>query len=100
MGLRELKDGLRGKVALVTGASSGVGWATAVAFAAEGVAVVANARREERLEELALRIRDMGGQIAIIAGDASDLALARRAVELCYLRFGRLHFPHQQRRDR
>lgn len=92
MSLRELQNGLRGKVALVTGASSGVGWATAIAFATEGVAVVANARREERLKQLALQISDMGGQIEILAGDASDPAVAQAAVDLCYRRFGRLDF--------
>jgi len=92
MSLRALQAGLKGKVALVTGASSGLGWATALAFAAEGVIVVGTARREARLRDLAAAIGSRGVQRAMVAGDASDPATAKEAVELCYSHFGRLDF--------
>jgi NADP-dependent 3-hydroxy acid dehydrogenase YdfG len=52
---------LQGKVALITGASSGIGEATALALAAEGAQVAVAARRVDRLQSLASRIADEGG---------------------------------------
>jgi NADP-dependent 3-hydroxy acid dehydrogenase YdfG len=54
---------LSGKVALVTGASSGIGEATAVALAAAGAAVAVGARRKDRLDALAGRLRDDGATV-------------------------------------
>lgn len=59
------------KVALVTGASSGIGEATALALASEGVLVVIAARRQERLELLAERISKLGGQVAFAVVDVA-----------------------------
>jgi NADP-dependent 3-hydroxy acid dehydrogenase YdfG len=53
---------LEGKVAVITGASSGIGEATAEALAAEGAAVVVAARREDRLADLVGRIEKGGGR--------------------------------------
>jgi NAD(P)-dependent dehydrogenase (short-subunit alcohol dehydrogenase family) len=53
---------LSGKTAIVTGASSGIGYATAVTLARAGAAVVINARRRERLDELAAEIAGQGGK--------------------------------------
>jgi NADP-dependent 3-hydroxy acid dehydrogenase YdfG len=72
---------LTGKVAIVTGASAGIGRASALALAAEGANVVITARREERLQELASEIRAMNTQAYIVAGDANDEATAKRTVE-------------------
>ena len=60
------------KVAVITGASSGIGEATAEALAAEGAAVVVAARREERLEDLVGRINGNGGKALGVACDVTD----------------------------
>ncbi len=56
-------------VALVTGASSGIGEATALALAAEGAAVALAARRTERLEHLAARVQQAGGRVVVLQAD-------------------------------
>jgi len=63
---------LDGKVAVITGASSGIGEATAEAMAEEGAAVVIAARREERLEDLVKRINGEGGRALAVAADLTD----------------------------
>ncbi|MCL2458638.1 MAG: SDR family oxidoreductase [Desulfobulbus sp.] len=60
---------LCGKTAIVTGASSGIGRATALALAGEGAAVVLNARRRERLTEVAAEIAALGGKALVAPGD-------------------------------
>ena len=81
---------LAGKTVLITGASSGIGWATALAFAAKGANLVLTARREERLRELCEKIKQTGGKAVFIAGDASDEATAEDCVALAVSEFGRL----------
>jgi NADP-dependent 3-hydroxy acid dehydrogenase YdfG len=63
---------LEGKVAAITGASSGIGEATALALAAEGAAVALAARREDRVADLASRIEEGGGSALAIATDVTD----------------------------
>ncbi|MQY34645.1 putative oxidoreductase [Streptomyces sp. RB17] len=81
---------LAGCAALVTGASSGIGAATAVSLARQGAAVAVVARRTERLEELAAAIRDRGGSCSVLTADLGDAAQARRAIEDAVDCFARL----------
>jgi NADP-dependent 3-hydroxy acid dehydrogenase YdfG len=81
---------LSGKVAAVTGASSGIGEATALLLAREGCAVALGARRTERLEALAGRIDGEGGKVLAVETDVTDEASARAFVEGTHERFGRL----------
>ncbi|MEH2391967.1 MAG: SDR family NAD(P)-dependent oxidoreductase [Nostoc sp.] len=79
---------LNGKVAVITGASSGIGEATAIALAAEGAKIVLAARRVEKLEALAKQITDGSGQALPIAADVTDDAQIRELVEKTQSHFG------------
>ena len=81
---------LEGKVAAITGASSGIGEATALVLAREGAAVALGARREDRLTDLAERIEAGGGRALPIAVDVGDEASARGFVERASSELGRL----------
>jgi NADP-dependent 3-hydroxy acid dehydrogenase YdfG len=71
---------LDGRKALITGASSGIGEATALAMAREGAAVALGARRKERLDELVARIEAAGGDATAIEADIADEEQARALV--------------------
>ena len=79
-----------GKVALVTGASSGLGEATALEFASQGAGVVLAARRAERCQALAARIVDAGGQAHAVPADVARAADVAAMVRATLDRFGRL----------
>ncbi len=81
---------LNEKVALVTGASSGIGRATAKLFAAEGARVVVGARRESELQSLVQEIEAAGGTAVALAGDVRSEAYAAALVDLAVSRYGRL----------
>jgi NADP-dependent 3-hydroxy acid dehydrogenase YdfG len=81
---------LNGTVALVTGASSGIGEATAVALAAHGARVALAARRRDRLDALAERIRADGGDAFVLEADVTDEQRARAVVADTVAHFGRL----------
>jgi NAD(P)-dependent dehydrogenase (short-subunit alcohol dehydrogenase family) len=81
---------LAGKVAIVTGASSGIGRATAKLFAEHGAKVVVAARRQAELEALAAEIEAEGDSAALLAGDVTDEAYQKALVELAVVKFGGL----------
>lgn len=81
---------LQGKVALVTGASAGIGEAAALALAEEGASVVVTARRVERLEALAERIRALGSDALPYAADVASLEDVRSLTDAALERFGRI----------
>ncbi len=81
---------LAGKVALVTGASSGIGEATALALAAEGAHVVAAARRKDRLDALVKRIEERGGQALPLVVDVADEAQVRQMIQRARDKWGRI----------
>lgn len=83
---------LNGKVALITGASSGIGRATAELFAAKGAKVVAAARRPEELDSLVADIEAHGGSATAIQTDVSMAADVERMVKHAIKTFGRLDY--------
>jgi NADP-dependent 3-hydroxy acid dehydrogenase YdfG len=83
-------EDLSGTVALVTGASSGIGEATAVALAQHGAAVAIAARRKDRLDDLAGRIEAAGGRALVLEADITDPAQAQEAVQRTVSDLGRL----------
>jgi NADP-dependent 3-hydroxy acid dehydrogenase YdfG len=72
---------LTGKVAIVTGASAGIGRESALALAAEGATIILTARRQERLEALVTQIEKLGSKAAIVVGDAREESTAQAAVK-------------------
>src|SRR5438552_3606825 len=85
-----MTDRLDGTVALVTGASSGIGEATARALSSNGAAVALVARRRERLDKLAAQIGESGGKAIAIEADVTDRAQAEAAVARTVSELGRL----------
>ena len=81
---------LDGKVALVTGASSGIGEATALALAAEGARIAAAARRSDRLDALVKRIAARGGQALPLVVDVANEAQVRAMVQRTRETWGRI----------
>ncbi|KQY35476.1 oxidoreductase [Caulobacter sp. Root1455] len=81
---------MNGRVALVTGASSGFGEAVALGLARAGAKVALAARREDRLRDLARRITAEGGEAHVIVADFTDEHAAQRAVRETEAAFGRL----------
>lgn len=82
---------LLNKVAIITGASSGIGQASAKLFAVEGAKIIIGARREERLKKLAREIKDNGGQVKYLAGDVTSEKYNKALVKLALSEFGKLN---------
>jgi len=81
---------LENKVALVTGASSGMGYEIAKLFAKEGASVVVIARRKEKLADLIAQIEADGGQGIAVAGDVTVKTMFRTPLKRLYKTFGKL----------
>ncbi|MEG0598319.1 MAG: SDR family oxidoreductase [Oscillospiraceae bacterium] len=81
---------LEGKVAVVTGASSGMGWEIALLFAKEGAKVVAVTRRKERLDELVEKAKGLAGTILPYAGDVSLREVNEDMIDTAVKTFGKL----------
>lgn len=78
------------KVVLITGASSGIGEATALHLARHGMHVVLGARRTDRLQALAAAIEAEGGSVAVFALDVTNAASVKEFVDFAHARFGRV----------
>ncbi|MEM7026263.1 MAG: SDR family oxidoreductase [Pseudomonadota bacterium] len=83
-------NALAGKIAIITGASSGIGYATAKLFAREGAKLVVGARRRPELDALVTEIETLGGSAIALAGDVRDEAFAEALVGTAVERFGGL----------
>ncbi|MEL7737219.1 SDR family oxidoreductase [Citromicrobium bathyomarinum] len=81
---------LDGKAAIITGASAGIGRAAAGLFAEHGASLVLVARRADRLEEVAAKIEQDGGQVRVVVGDVTQENTHRDAVAMAVDTFGRL----------
>jgi NAD(P)-dependent dehydrogenase (short-subunit alcohol dehydrogenase family) len=84
----EIRGRFQGKVAIITGSSTGIGAAIAACFAAEGASVVLSGRRVELLEAKAAELKELGYQVLAVSGDvnSSGANVVQRAVE----EFGRI----------
>ena len=81
---------LAGKIAIVTGSSSGIGKAIALAFAGEGARVVVAARRRALCEQVVKQVQERGGEALAIQTDVADEAQVERLIAETVKRFGRL----------
>ena len=84
------RNALYGKVALVTGANRGIGFATARELVRRGAKVVITARGKERLMDSEAKLAEMGGEVVAISGDVGDWDDAKRMVDTAIGTFGRL----------
>ena len=75
--------GLNGKTALITGSTAGIGYATALALAREGAAVVVNGRTQARVDEAIQKLKDESGS-QTITGVAADLGTATGVAEVIH----------------
>ena len=81
---------IAGKVVAITGASSGIGEATALRLAQHGAILALGARRTDRLEAIAARIRDSGGEVLVHALDVTRREQVEAFIQATIARFGRV----------
>ncbi|WP_295720138.1 SDR family oxidoreductase [Mucilaginibacter sp.] len=81
---------IEGKVVVITGASSGLGEATAKMLSAEGATVVLGARRADRIDALANEINNKGGRAMALATDVKDAAQVKKLVDTTVEKYGRI----------
>jgi len=87
-------DKLKGKVAVITGSSDGIGKATALAMAKEGAKVVVNGIISEKAEAVVKEITDLGGQAIALVGDVSKFETGRQLIQAAKDNFGRIDILH------
>lgn len=87
-----MKRDPKGRVAIVTGASSGVGWACAEKLADAGVKLCVTARRKDALEELSRRVHQKGGECIVVPADATHDAEVQAVVDECMRHYGRIDY--------
>ena len=85
-----MSNNIKGKVVVITGASSGLGEATARLLSAEGAIVVLGARRVERLKSLADELTAKGGKALAVATDVTDREQVKKLVDAAVQKFGRI----------
>jgi NADP-dependent 3-hydroxy acid dehydrogenase YdfG len=81
---------LANKVAIITGASAGIGQASAKALAREGAKLVLTARRQQRLEQLLAEVKQSGGNAIFVVGDAREEETARQTIDQAIKSFGQI----------
>ena len=81
---------LKGKNAVITGASRGIGRGIAVCFAKQGADLILNATREEHLKECMEEVHSYGGRVLVVAGDMADPHTSERMVQCAAEQFGKL----------
>src|SRR5436190_111102 len=79
---------LSGKAIIITGASSGIGAATAIECARAGMNVVLNARREDKLREVAKQVTDLGGKAEVVAGGVTESSMSQCLLDAAERAFG------------
>lgn len=82
-----MKD-LKNKVALITGASKGIGEAIALTLAAHGAKVVVNSRKQDEIDKVANMIREAGGECLALAGNAGDVATCKSLIDQTVTAYG------------
>jgi NAD(P)-dependent dehydrogenase (short-subunit alcohol dehydrogenase family) len=87
---RYLVKQLDGKVAIITGASQGIGLAIAKVFAHEGASVVISSRRDDAIEAAARQLQELGAAVVGVCADVANRADARRTIDVAAERFGRI----------
>ena len=85
-----MTEGIKDKVVVITGASSGLGEATARALSAQGARIVLGARRQDRIEALARELTERGGKVIAMTTDVTDRAQVKNLVDAAVQAFGRV----------